>query len=263
MIDTEILDDYCSEARELLDEMDNSLMRLEKEGGTPELLNTIFRAVHCIKGSAEYIGLERSSTLTHGVENLLDRLRENAMKLTPAVVDFLFRAKDLISILISEVSQHRVERSEISLTMEQLDRFLAGTATEPADMAPEMPRAEITQREPSFEEARTTEEVPEFPVVPEEELGEFLPIEEMPTVLVEEEAYPVEYFPEIEATEAAEERPPVLEALPGEAALPEAPEEFVTRGEEEMAEAVGELEEPGAIEQFSLEDTVPHILSIS
>ena len=81
MIDTEILQDYSSEARELLEEMENSLIRLEKEGATPELLNNIFRAVHCIKGSAEYIGLERSSTLTHGVENLLDRMREGVLQL--------------------------------------------------------------------------------------------------------------------------------------------------------------------------------------
>lgn len=124
MIDTEILEDYGSEARELLDEMDHNLIRLEKEGSSPELLNNIFRAVHCIKGSAEYIGLERSSTLTHGIENLLDRLREGAAALTPPIVDFLFRAKDLISTLVSEVSQHHAERSEISGVMEELDRFL-------------------------------------------------------------------------------------------------------------------------------------------
>jgi two-component system, chemotaxis family, sensor kinase CheA len=124
MIDTEILEDYSSEARELLDEMDHSLIRLEKEGGVPELLNNIFRAVHCIKGSAQYIGLESSSTLTHGVENLLDRLREGLLPLDPPVMEFLFRAKDLISTLIEEVAQNREEKSDISGMMEQLERIL-------------------------------------------------------------------------------------------------------------------------------------------
>ncbi len=125
MIDTEILQDYSSEARELLDEMDNSLMRLEKEGESPDLLNTIFRAVHCIKGSAEYIGLERSGTLTHGVENLLDRLREGAIPLTPEVMDFLFRAKDLITRLINEVERDHEEKTEISEIMTELDLHLS------------------------------------------------------------------------------------------------------------------------------------------
>jgi len=101
MIDTEILKDYGSEARELLDEMSHNLIRLRKERGSHELLDNIFHAVHCIKGAAEYIGLERSRTLTQGVENLLDRLREGAAGLTDEVVALLFRAKDLIDMLIS------------------------------------------------------------------------------------------------------------------------------------------------------------------
>jgi len=125
MIDTEIVQDYSSEARELLDEMDSSLMKVEKEGATPELLNTIFRAVHCIKGSAEYIGLERSSTLTHGVENLLDRVREGVLQLTPQIIDFLFRSKDLIALLIQEVAKHHEERSEISGMMAELEQFIS------------------------------------------------------------------------------------------------------------------------------------------
>jgi two-component system chemotaxis sensor kinase CheA len=124
MIDTEILQDYSSEARELLEEMDNSLMRIEKEGGSPELLNNIFRAVHCIKGSAEYIGLERSSTLTHGVENLLDRVREGAIGLDARIVDFLFRAKDLILTLIAEVAEQHEEKTPISGMMQELEEFL-------------------------------------------------------------------------------------------------------------------------------------------
>jgi two-component system, chemotaxis family, sensor kinase CheA len=148
MIDTEILEDYSSEARELLDEMDHSLMRLEKEGPVPELLNNVFRAVHCIKGSAQYIGLESSSTLTHGVENLLDRLREGMLKLDPTIMEFLFRAKDLISTLIEEVAHHRSEKSDISTMMEQLDKILQrppSGAREPSVGAPVPPDVPVTE----------------------------------------------------------------------------------------------------------------------
>ena len=87
MIDTQILQDYCNEARELLEEMDSNLLLIEREGANPELLNNIFREVHCIKGSAQYIGLERSSTLTHGLESLLDRLREGVIDAAVLAVD--------------------------------------------------------------------------------------------------------------------------------------------------------------------------------
>jgi two-component system, chemotaxis family, sensor kinase CheA len=165
MIDTEILQDYASEARELLDEMDNSLMRLEKEGSSPELLNNIFRAVHCIKGSAEYIGLERSSTLTHSVETLLDRLREGVLSIDPSIVDFLFRAKDLILTLIDEVAKEHEEKTTISAMMEQLELFLTRSVGAEFEPKPEMTdeAALATGAEPSEvsgepEQTVTTEE---------------------------------------------------------------------------------------------------------
>lgn len=164
MIDTEILEDYSSEARELLDEMDHSLMRLEKEGPVPELLNNVFRAVHCIKGSAQYIGLESSSTLTHGVENLLDRLREGMLTLDPTTMEFLFRAKDLIATLIEEVAQHRAEKSDISAMMEQLEKILvrSPTAAAPASVVtPVTPEAPETEEPQGVEPEETLQTSPE------------------------------------------------------------------------------------------------------
>jgi two-component system, chemotaxis family, sensor kinase CheA len=128
MIDTEILQDYITEARELLEEMDDNLLRLEQEGATPDLLNNIFRAVHCIKGSAQYIGLEKSSALSHSLENLLDRLREGVIRMDLRVSEALFRAKDLMANLVDEVSKDQQEHSEILQLMAELDALLSGGA---------------------------------------------------------------------------------------------------------------------------------------
>ena len=127
MIDTQILQDYCNEARELLEEMDSNLLLIEREGAKPELLNNIFREVHCIKGSAQYIGLERSSTLTHGLESLLDRLREGIIDFDAKITDFLFRAKDLVSALVNEVSEDHVEKSDILGLMQDLEAIVGRT----------------------------------------------------------------------------------------------------------------------------------------
>ena len=127
MIDIQILQDYCNEARELLEEMDSNLLLIERDGAKQDLLNNIFRAVHCIKGSAQYIGLERSSALTHGLENLLDRLREGMIELDPKIADFLFRSKDLISVLVNEVSADHEEKSEIVAVMQELEAIVGKT----------------------------------------------------------------------------------------------------------------------------------------
>jgi two-component system chemotaxis sensor kinase CheA len=173
MIDKEILEEYASEARELLDEMDQSLIRLEKEGPVPELLNSIFRAAHCIKGSAEYIGLERSGAFTHGMENLLDRLREGRLKLTPSIVDFLFRAKDLIAALLEEVTRSQKEQSDISSMMAELDRYVTGVGAERAvveETDTGISESYIPDSEIAKMEVRAVEEAfgPEEAVTPEE-----------------------------------------------------------------------------------------------
>ena len=210
MIDTEILQDYSSEARELLDEMENSLMRLEKEGTTPELLNNIFRAVHCIKGSAEYIGLERSSTLTHGVENLLDRIREGVLQLDAGILDFLFRSKDLILTLIAEVSADHVEKTTISAMMSELEGFLQGTpGTAPVTETRVEPPVEQINELDSAKEIRS-------PIGPEGDIEPAIAAE----TEEDSEAEGVEFFEE-----------PSDEAVsPYEAALDEPESEKTARG---------------------------------
>ncbi|MFH1114270.1 MAG: chemotaxis protein CheW [Pseudomonadota bacterium] len=275
MIDTEILQDYSSEARELLDEMDTSLIRLEKEGGSPEVLNNIFRAVHCIKGSAEYIGLERSSTLTHGIENLLDRLREGVAQVTPDVVDFLFRAKDVISTLIAEVAKEHEEKSEISGVMAELDRFLSGSsATSSVLPAAGPPPVTTGVREPA--EAPSEESgVAGYPEVPEEGLtvrAGSVPVDAGEAEQGDEAktADPYTTFPD---------DPDDIPEGPVPRSRTESPEEdfvpLIEEGQEEgypsLESGLGYEDEPlhriveeEAIEEpMSLEDTVPHILGIS
>src|SRR5208337_2923692 len=80
------------------------------------------------KGSAQYIGLERSSTLTHGLESLLDRLREGMFDFDAKITDFLFRAKDLVSALVNEVSEDHMEKSDILGLMQELEVIVGKTS---------------------------------------------------------------------------------------------------------------------------------------
>lgn len=278
MIDTEILEDYSSEARELLDEMDHNLIRLEKEGDSPELLNNIFRAVHCIKGSAEYIGLERSSTLTHGVENLLDRLREGLADLTPALVDFLFRVKDLISTLIGEVSQHQMEKSEISAIMEELDRFLEEVPDQDTAPEPAVTTSQISEEAQSYIESITAEIEPSVgEVVTEESIAQRLEedaseewmeemeegTEEVPEALPEIPPPYLQHAPEIDGEVPSSE---MLDEFTADS-----PEETTAGGTERFLDESHEVQEPSPIPAVheveaadtTLEGTIPTILSIS
>jgi two-component system, chemotaxis family, sensor kinase CheA len=282
MIDTEILQDYSSEARELLEEMDNSLMRVEKEGGSAELLNNIFRAVHCIKGSAEYIGLERSSTLTHGVENLLDRVREGAIELDARIIDFLFRAKDLILTLIAEVSEQHQEKTPISGMMQELDGLLSKSPSPPAEPSEPADEAFVADQEQTDETGAQEEEPLEAgagidleetstePNVAEEGISgdadqgtsggerfyEFFPTE--PAVRDVDESGQTAVDSEISASAAEEpagqEEEAVVEDSDTEPAAVTAEE-----SEDESVAALSPEPDVGA----ALEETVPHVLNVS
>ena len=54
--DPSLIADFADETREHLEELESSLLRLESDPGDRELLNTIFRSIHTIKGASEYLG---------------------------------------------------------------------------------------------------------------------------------------------------------------------------------------------------------------
>jgi two-component system, chemotaxis family, sensor kinase CheA len=266
MIDNEILDDYSSEAKELLDEMDTSLIRLETEGGSSELLNNIFRAAHCIKGSAEYIGLERSSTLTHGVENLLDRLREGVIELSDQIVNFLFRAKDRIALLTEEVSQDREEKSDIASLMEELHGFLGESMAPPQIITPQdvIEEAVFGEVQEDFEfsdvEESSEEHIPELTTelsypesdvetdytVADVEVSEV--VEPTADITAEEAEPPSEVRAEISESheQVDEEKTALFESPTDETAQPE------------VTTPTGQLDAG-----TTLEETIPHLLNLS
>ena len=75
MTDNSLLQDFITETGEHLEDTERNLLRLEQQPEDAGVLNEIFRSIHTIKGSSEYLGLERIAELTHKLENLLDLLR--------------------------------------------------------------------------------------------------------------------------------------------------------------------------------------------
>ena len=122
MTDNSLLEDFADETREHLEELESSLLRLESDPGNRELLNTIFRSMHTIKGASEYLGFERIAQLSHRLENLLDLFREGSLTADKVAVDLLIDARDRIGNLIAQVEKSGQETAEID---DLLDRVTA------------------------------------------------------------------------------------------------------------------------------------------
>lgn len=91
---------FYEEAAEHLERLEAGLLELERSGGDPELLNTVFRSAHSIKGSGAVFGVTDVARFTHGLEGVLDRLREGALPVTRELVDLLLRSADLLRTLL-------------------------------------------------------------------------------------------------------------------------------------------------------------------
>jgi len=126
MTDNSLLDDFTDETREHLEELESSLLRLEIDPADGELLNTIFRSMHTIKGASEYLGFERIARLTHRLENLLDLFRDGSLRADKVAVDLLIDSRDRIGELISQVEGSGRESAEIDDLLDRTDAIATG-----------------------------------------------------------------------------------------------------------------------------------------
>jgi two-component system, chemotaxis family, sensor kinase CheA len=107
---------FFEECAEHLAEMEQILISLGDAQPDSEQLNAIFRAAHSIKGGAGIFGFQDMTVVTHVLESLLDRIRNNEMPFTPSMVDLFLEAGDVISMQLaghrhgSEVRQEAIDR---------------------------------------------------------------------------------------------------------------------------------------------------------
>lgn len=94
---------FIAETDEQLQALDEGLIRLEREGENMELLQTLFRAAHTLKGTAGMIGHKRMVTLTHSMETAFDSLRKNTLRVSTAFIDLCLEAVDGLRLLRGEV----------------------------------------------------------------------------------------------------------------------------------------------------------------
>lgn len=99
----EILEDFLVEAFELIEQLDQNLVELESNPDDLELLNSIFRVAHTIKGSSSFLNFDILTGLTHHMEDVLNKARHGDLKLTPEVMDVVLESIDLMKSLLHAI----------------------------------------------------------------------------------------------------------------------------------------------------------------
>lgn len=94
---------FLDELEEKIQCLNENILVLEREGGSQEALQEIFRAAHTIKGSSAIMGYEKMANLTHEMENLFDQMRKGLLPVSTQLVDTLFLALDTLQALRDEI----------------------------------------------------------------------------------------------------------------------------------------------------------------
>jgi two-component system chemotaxis sensor kinase CheA len=98
-------DAFFEESFEALDSMEAALLKLNLGAPEPELIGTIFRVAHSIKGGSATFGFSEVASFTHTCETLLDELRGNRMQVTRHVTDLLLKSVDVMRDMLRSVQR--------------------------------------------------------------------------------------------------------------------------------------------------------------
>ncbi|MGC8719168.1 MAG: chemotaxis protein CheA [Thermodesulforhabdaceae bacterium] len=99
--DPELFKDFLDESREHLSSIELNIISLEEDPENKEVINAIFRPFHSIKGVAGFLNLKDIHELSHEVENLLDGARAGNFPVTPAIIDIVLQAVDILKEQLS------------------------------------------------------------------------------------------------------------------------------------------------------------------
>ncbi|MEQ8662990.1 MAG: Hpt domain-containing protein, partial [Gammaproteobacteria bacterium] len=95
-MDDEILQDFLLEAGEILEQLDSQLVDLESDTENRELLNSVFRGFHTIKGGAGFLGLDNLVAVSHKSEDIFDLLRNGKLRVDAQLMDVFLQVLDVL-----------------------------------------------------------------------------------------------------------------------------------------------------------------------
>ncbi|MDP4194385.1 MAG: chemotaxis protein CheA [Bacteroidota bacterium] len=113
----EIFESFIIETKEILERLDLELVEIEKRPDDVELLNSIFRSFHTVKGTSGFLGLERLTKVTHKCEDILNKLRKGEAKLNDNVMDGILNAYDKMKSLVVSIEMDKNENVDIDDTL--------------------------------------------------------------------------------------------------------------------------------------------------
>jgi len=116
-------EDFLAESQDILDRLGPLLVQLEQEPDS-DLLQTIFREVHTLKGTAGFAGFESMRLLAHRLEDVFGALRDEQLTVTPELMDVVFAGVQSLAAMREDVLRGGTGETDIDPLVARLEAAL-------------------------------------------------------------------------------------------------------------------------------------------
>ncbi len=108
-IEDDILKDFLAESKENLELLDQQFVELEQDPENSELIKSIFRTIHTIKGTSGFFGFTTLEGIAHFAEDILSKLRDGLVPVDEEITTILLQSVDYIKAILAELEQNGKE----------------------------------------------------------------------------------------------------------------------------------------------------------
>lgn len=147
MDDVEIVKEFLAESSDHLDNVESKILELEETPDDTDIINSIFRPIHSMKGSAGFLGMKDIGKVSHELETLLDEARKGKLKITPEIIEILYEGIDILKKL-REIISLKVDNKDTAtevINYQPLLSKIAFALQHNPDSSPQNVPAEDTQ----------------------------------------------------------------------------------------------------------------------
>jgi len=141
----EIVQEFLVESYEALDRLDGDLLTLERDPNSPDVLASIFRVMHTIKGTCGFLGFQKLERVAHAAESLLGALRDGTLAVNPAIASALLATGDALRQMLGKIEGAGTDGDEDFLHLvATLERLRTSGGTDAPRHVPATPVAPRT-----------------------------------------------------------------------------------------------------------------------
>jgi len=126
----EYLEMFFAESEEYIMILNDNILKLENEPENMDVLNSLFRAAHSLKGMAATMRFNNLTELTHKMENMLDQIRNHKMKVSTEIIDLLFAGIDYIEESVKQIKEDGNDDIDFSGYLKELEKKIEEDAGE-------------------------------------------------------------------------------------------------------------------------------------